>query len=90
MLLSLSSLSKAYQVNIRQTHSSIQGYETTSYERLEFIGDAILDFSKSLVKSVRVLLKTELVVIRHIFDRDQQLSPGALTLLKARFFLLRP
>lgn len=48
------------------THSSIQGYESTSYERLEFIGDAILDF----------------MVIRHIFDRDQHLSPGALTMLK--------
>ncbi|KAH9482923.1 Dicer-like protein 1 [Psilocybe cubensis] len=48
------------------THSSIQGYESTSYERLEFIGDAILDF----------------MVIRHIFDRDQQLAPGALTMLK--------
>ncbi|PPQ64716.1 hypothetical protein CVT24_008343 [Panaeolus cyanescens] len=49
------------------THSSIQGYEATSYERLEFLGDAILDF----------------MVIRHIFDRDQQLAPGALTMLKA-------
>ncbi|KAF9534830.1 hypothetical protein CPB83DRAFT_901776 [Crepidotus variabilis] len=48
------------------THASIQGYEITSYERLEFIGDAILDF----------------MVIRHIYDRDQQLSPGALTMLK--------
>ncbi|KAF8913820.1 hypothetical protein CPB84DRAFT_1832684 [Gymnopilus junonius] len=48
------------------THSSIQGYDSTSYERLEFLGDAILDF----------------MVIRHIFDRDQQLSPGALTMLK--------
>ncbi|KDR83836.1 hypothetical protein GALMADRAFT_150895 [Galerina marginata CBS 339.88] len=54
------------------THSSIQGYESTSYERLEFIGDAILDF----------------MVIRHIFDRDQQLSPGALTMLKACFSLI--
>ncbi|KAF8165429.1 hypothetical protein B0H34DRAFT_689150 [Crassisporium funariophilum] len=48
------------------THSSTPGYESTSYERLEFIGDAILDF----------------MVIRHIYDRDQQLSPGALTMLK--------
>ncbi|KAI0069087.1 ribonuclease III [Artomyces pyxidatus] len=48
------------------THASIQGYEMTCYERLEFIGDAILDF----------------LVIRHIYDRDTQLSPGALTLLK--------
>ncbi|KAI5124869.1 hypothetical protein M0805_007301 [Coniferiporia weirii] len=48
------------------THASIHGNEMTSYERLEFIGDAILDF----------------LVIRHIFDRDNSLSPGALTLLK--------
>ncbi|TFY77295.1 hypothetical protein EWM64_g6716 [Hericium alpestre] len=48
------------------THASIQGYEMTCYERLEFIGDAILDF----------------MVIRHIFHRDTHLSPGALTLLK--------
>ncbi|KIJ56735.1 hypothetical protein M422DRAFT_57385 [Sphaerobolus stellatus SS14] len=48
------------------THVSIQGHETTSYERLEFIGDAILDF----------------LVIRYIFNRDGQQSPGALTLLK--------
>ena len=34
--------------SLQQTHSSIQGYEITSYERLEFIGDAILDFSASL------------------------------------------
>ena len=32
----------------------------------------------------RILLY-EIVVIRHIFDRDQKLSPGALTMLKANF-----
>lgn len=48
------------------THSSMQGHESASYGRLEFIGDAILDF----------------MVIQHIFNRDQTLSPGALTLLK--------
>ncbi|KAJ7179907.1 hypothetical protein C8R43DRAFT_1084028 [Mycena crocata] len=48
------------------THSSVSAYERVSYERLEFIGDAILDF----------------LVIRHIFDRDPKLSPGGLTLLK--------
>ncbi|KAI0269161.1 hypothetical protein BC834DRAFT_820033 [Gloeopeniophorella convolvens] len=50
------------------THASIQGYEMTCYQRLEFLGDAILDF----------------LVIRHIYDRDATLAPGALTLLKAR------
>ncbi|KAH9999338.1 hypothetical protein BJV77DRAFT_1058384 [Russula vinacea] len=48
------------------THASIQGFEMTCYQRLEFLGDAILDF----------------LVIRHIYDRDGTLSPGALTLLK--------
>ncbi|KAF9006465.1 hypothetical protein BDQ17DRAFT_1351795 [Cyathus striatus] len=49
------------------TQSLIPGCEITSFERLEFIGDAILDF----------------MVIRYIFDREQHLSPGGLTLLKA-------
>ncbi|PPQ92348.1 LOW QUALITY PROTEIN: hypothetical protein CVT25_008698 [Psilocybe cyanescens] len=67
------------------THSSIQGYESTSYERLEFIGDAILDFSSYLLIFMMLcpLMLHILLIIRHIFDRDQQLAPGALTMLKA-------
>ncbi|KAF8639433.1 hypothetical protein AX16_010288 [Volvariella volvacea WC 439] len=48
------------------THTSYPGIDTTTYERFEFIGDAILDF----------------MVIRYIFDREDKLSPGGLTLLK--------
>ncbi|KAH9853812.1 ribonuclease III [Lenzites betulinus] len=49
------------------THQSAFGSnEGASYERLEFIGDAILDF----------------LVARHIFERHPHLSPGGLTLLK--------
>ncbi|KAJ7699997.1 hypothetical protein B0H17DRAFT_1196016 [Mycena rosella] len=48
------------------THASVSAVERVSYERLEFIGDAILDF----------------LVIRHIFERDSKLTPGGLTLLK--------
>ncbi|KAI0649982.1 ribonuclease III [Trametes meyenii] len=49
------------------THGSAFGSaELASYERLEFIGDAILDF----------------LVARHIFERHPHLSPGGLTLLK--------
>ncbi|KAL7282086.1 hypothetical protein ACG7TL_003555 [Trametes sanguinea] len=49
------------------THTStFSGTEGSSYERLEFIGDAILDF----------------LVARHIFERHPHLSPGGLTLLK--------
>jgi endoribonuclease Dicer len=33
-----------------QTHSSIQVHEGTSYGRLEFIGDAILDFSEFIFR----------------------------------------
>ncbi|KAJ3766364.1 hypothetical protein FB446DRAFT_794179 [Lentinula raphanica] len=40
--------------------------QSTTYERLEFIGDAILDF----------------MVIRHLFHRHQQMNPGMLTVLK--------
>lgn len=32
-----------------------------------------------------VCLVFSTVVIRHIYDRDQQLSPGALTMLKVLF-----
>ncbi|KAJ3736470.1 hypothetical protein DFJ43DRAFT_1052289 [Lentinula guzmanii] len=48
------------------THISKTGVQSTTYERLEFIGDAILDF----------------MVIRHVFHRYQQMGPGALSLLK--------
>ncbi|KAK7049611.1 Dicer-like protein 1 [Paramarasmius palmivorus] len=48
------------------THLSKANPEIASYSRLEFLGDAILDF----------------MVVRHVFDRNQQLTPGALTLLK--------
>ncbi|KAI0366397.1 hypothetical protein BV20DRAFT_1002477 [Pilatotrama ljubarskyi] len=49
------------------THGSVLGgAEGASYERLEFIGDAILDF----------------LVARHIYARHPHLSPGGLTLLK--------
>ncbi|KZV65685.1 hypothetical protein PENSPDRAFT_737573 [Peniophora sp. CONT] len=48
------------------THASIQGYEMTCYERLEFLGDAILDF----------------LVINHIYNKYTTMSPGALTMLK--------
>ncbi|THV08645.1 ribonuclease III [Dendrothele bispora CBS 962.96] len=48
------------------THTSTSKSQACSYERLEFIGDAILDF----------------MVMRHIFNRNRNLGPGALTLLK--------
>ncbi|KAG7449599.1 ribonuclease III [Guyanagaster necrorhizus] len=48
------------------THITHQGFQASCYERFEFVGDAVLDF----------------LVVRHIFSRNQGLSPGALTLLK--------
>ncbi|KAF9055191.1 ribonuclease III [Hymenopellis radicata] len=46
------------------THIS---HKSASYERLEFLGDAVLDF----------------LVIRNIFREDERHTPGALTILKA-------
>ncbi|KAJ7638731.1 hypothetical protein FB45DRAFT_976818 [Roridomyces roridus] len=48
------------------THASVSAAERVSYERLEFIGDAILDF----------------LVIRYVFERQPRLAPGGLTILK--------
>ncbi|KAJ3811921.1 hypothetical protein F5876DRAFT_88014 [Lentinula aff. lateritia] len=48
------------------THISKTGVHSTTYERLEFIGDAILDF----------------MVVRHVFHRHHKMSPGLLSLLK--------
>ncbi|KAF8211200.1 hypothetical protein K438DRAFT_1568952 [Mycena galopus ATCC 62051] len=48
------------------THASVSGFDRVSYERLEFLGDAILEF----------------LVLRHAFERNPNLSPGGLTLLK--------
>ncbi|KAJ4466505.1 hypothetical protein J3R30DRAFT_3689707 [Lentinula aciculospora] len=48
------------------THITKTSVQSTTYERLEFIGDAILDF----------------MVVRHVFHRHQQMNPGALSLLK--------
>ncbi|KAF5387826.1 hypothetical protein D9615_000336 [Tricholomella constricta] len=47
-------------------HPSIHGHNSTVSQRLEFVGDAILDF----------------MVISHLYDREQHLTPGGLTLLK--------
>ncbi|KAG7097058.1 hypothetical protein E1B28_004446 [Marasmius oreades] len=49
------------------THVTKANREVDPYNRLEFIGDAILEF----------------MVVRHIFDRNPQLTPGALTILKS-------
>ncbi|KAG5716521.1 Dicer-like protein 1 [Termitomyces sp. T112] len=49
------------------SHSSVVGHDSTFTERLEFVGDAILDF----------------MVIQHLYEREQHLTPGGLTLLKS-------
>ncbi|OBZ71925.1 Endoribonuclease Dicer 1 [Grifola frondosa] len=50
------------------SHTSIlKGNPAAGYDRLEFVGDAILDF----------------LVIRHVFHRYPQMSPGGLSMLKA-------
>ncbi|KAH9947264.1 hypothetical protein B0H21DRAFT_345297 [Amylocystis lapponica] len=49
------------------THASVKGPNVCSYDRLEFLGDAILDY----------------LVVRNIFQQHPHLSPGGLTLLKS-------
>ncbi|KAF9075929.1 hypothetical protein BDP27DRAFT_1540164 [Rhodocollybia butyracea] len=48
------------------THYSKNNMQSKGHERLEFIGDAILDF----------------LVVQHVFHRHSRMSPGGLTLLK--------
>ncbi|KZT74443.1 ribonuclease III [Daedalea quercina L-15889] len=49
------------------THSSVHGPGYNGYERLEFLGDAILDF----------------LVARYVFDSYPALSPAGLSLIKS-------
>ncbi|KAG1874526.1 hypothetical protein DFJ58DRAFT_315470 [Suillus subalutaceus] len=65
------------------THGSIHGYENTCYERLEFLGDAVLDFCTWFFLFVAMVSHAFAVVVRHVFNRDDHMSPGAMTLLKS-------
>ncbi|KAG6837555.1 hypothetical protein H0H93_007736 [Arthromyces matolae] len=49
-----------------KTHSSVAEHGSFFLERLEFVGDAVL----------------ELMVVQHVYAREQQLTSGGLTLLK--------
>lgn len=72
-----------------ETHTSVfAGGEGTSYDRLEFIGDAILDFRECSINIVyrRFSRRMSAVVARYIWERHPYLSPGGLTMLKASRF----
>ncbi|KAF9452469.1 ribonuclease III [Macrolepiota fuliginosa MF-IS2] len=47
-------------------HSTFNNMEMKNHQRLEFIGDAVLDF----------------LVVRYLYNKNQQASPGELSLLK--------
>ncbi|KAL0070846.1 Dicer-like protein 1 [Marasmius tenuissimus] len=67
------------------THTSKASREVGSYNRLEFIGDAILEFSKAIYFSLPQYGELDFrvsVVVRNLFDRNQRSTPGALTMLK--------
>ncbi|THH00410.1 hypothetical protein EW026_g2116 [Hermanssonia centrifuga] len=48
-------------------HSSLPGHKSKNYDRLEFLGDAVLDF----------------LAVNYVFSSHPQLSPGGLTVFKA-------
>lgn len=70
-----------------QTHSAITTVEMKNHQRLEFIGDAVLDYCEDLHFSVEAKFKPHnalTVVVRYLFDKNQRASPGDLSILKVR------
>lgn len=60
-------LQKKHLLTLALIHSTFNTAEMKNHQRLEFIGDAILDF----------------LVVRHLFDRNPHASPGDLSVLKS-------
>lgn len=68
-----------------KTHGSAVNHQTTDYDRLEFLGDGILDFSMSLRVSTKgSSTNSPPEVVWHNFQTYPNLSPGGLSLLKVR------
>lgn len=69
---------------MKQTHVGLNSMEMKDHQRLEFLGDAVLDFCRRPYIFFSSCLRCFVVAVHYLYDKNQEASPGDLSVLKVR------